>query len=120
MKKPGTRLLILVTAAIFVVSAVLSFILYESDAANVEIYEGGTLVGEYPLNVDRTVTLSHNTVKIENGSVYMSEADCKNRICVNTGAISSPLYPIVCLPNRVMVLVSGGPSGSDADAVAGD
>ena len=117
MRKPKTRMLILLTAAVFAISAALSLVICSGGAGYVEIYEGGALVGKYPIDVDRTVTLKHNVVRIEGGSVCMVESDCKNRICVNTGVISSPLYPIVCLPNRVMVRVTGG---GGADASAGD
>ncbi len=116
MKKIRTRVLVIITAAVFAVAGVLSLVVMKSRADFVEIYEDGALTGRYPLDRDRTVTLSHNTVRIEGGSVRMEESDCKNRICVNTGAISSPLYPIVCLPNRVLVRISG----PGADAAAGD
>ncbi|MBO4217088.1 MAG: NusG domain II-containing protein [Clostridia bacterium] len=117
MEKIKTRVLVLITALLLALSALLSFVISKSGAEYVEIYEGGALIGEYPLSEDRTIELGHNTVRIENGRVYMYSADCKNRICVNTGAIDSPLYPIVCLPNRVMIRVTGD---SGFDAAAGD
>ena len=117
MKKPKTWVLALLTALVLTVSAVLSLVIYRGGAEYAEIYDGGTLVGRYPLDTERTIKLSHNTVRIEGGKVYMLESDCKNQICVNTGAISSPIYPIVCLPNHVMIRVSGD---IVADAAAGD
>ena len=51
----------------------------------------------------KEIKLSHNTVIIENGKVYMKEADCKNQICVKHKKISEKGEVIICLPNRVSV-----------------
>lgn len=56
-----------------------------------------------------------NTVVIENGTVYMTEADCPDKICVNTGKISKIGETIVCLPHRVVVEIQGEVSRSDSD-----
>ncbi len=56
-----------------------------------------------------------NTVVIENGTVYMTEADCPDKICVNTGKISKIGETIVCLPHRVVVEIQGEVSQSDRD-----
>lgn len=56
-----------------------------------------------------------NTVVIENGTVYMTEADCPDKICVNTGKISKIGETIVCLPHRVVVEIQGEVSQSDND-----
>lgn len=56
-----------------------------------------------------------NNVVIENGTVYMTEADCPDKICVNTGKISKIGETIVCLPHRVVVEIQGEVSQSDSD-----
>ena len=56
-----------------------------------------------------------NTVVIENGTVYMTEADCPDKICVNTGKISKIGETIVCLSHRVVVEIQGEVSQSDSD-----
>lgn len=55
------------------------------------------------LSCDATVTLDTNTVVIKDGIVYMSDASCKNQVCVNSGKISKKGESIVCLPNKVIV-----------------
>lgn len=57
------------------------------------------------LNKDNNVDLGNNTVIIKSGEVYMKEANCKNQICVHTGKISKSGESIVCLPNKVVVLI---------------
>jgi len=46
----------------------------------------------------------HNTVRVERGSVRVSEADCPDQICVHQGKITGDdLLPIVCLPHRLVI-----------------
>ena len=67
----------------------------------VVVKENGVEVYSGSLYKDKTVALSGNTVVIENGEVYMKDADCKNRVCVKQGIIVKTGESIVCLPNRV-------------------
>ena len=42
---------------------------------------------------------------IENGKVYMKEANCPDRLCVHSKAIDEKGGSIVCLPNKVVLEV---------------
>jgi len=57
--------------------------------------------GEYPLLDGK------NILVIEAGVAYMKYADCPRQFCVNTGKISKTGEKIVCLHNRVLVIVRG-------------
>jgi len=46
-----------------------------------------------------------NTVKIENGQVYVSWANCPDKLCMKQGKIENANKTLVCLPNRVTVEV---------------
>lgn len=46
----------------------------------------------------------------------MSYSDCKNQICVEDGKISRTNQSIVCLPNKVVVEITGGEEEFDAVA----
>ena len=76
--------------------------------------------GIYSLAQDQTidVTLDGHTnhITIKDGKVSMSYSTCKNQICVNTKAITESKDTIVCLPNKVMVEITGGGS---ADVISG-
>ncbi|MDE6401086.1 MAG: NusG domain II-containing protein [Clostridiales bacterium] len=61
----------------------------------------------FPLDEDRTVALDHLTVHIENGRVWVSDADCADRVCERTGVISRGGQSIVCLPHGVVVRIGG-------------
>lgn len=45
-----------------------------------------------------------NILVIENGKVYISDADCPDKTCVKTGCADS-MKSIVCLPHRLTVTV---------------
>ncbi len=59
------------------------------------------------LNVDAEVQIKNdsgfNTVVVENGVCYVSEADCKDGICKKKGAVSKIGETIVCLPHKLIV-----------------
>jgi hypothetical protein len=48
-----------------------------------------------------------NILVIKDGKAYMSHADCPDKTCVRTGAISKTGEQIICLPNRVYISIIG-------------
>ena len=44
-----------------------------------------------------------NTVAVEPGRIRVSEANCPDHVCVQTGWISNGLRPIVCLPAKLRI-----------------
>ena len=86
-----------------------------SDAV-VVIKSGGSEYGSYPLSDDQSIEVvaadhGKNIVTISGGSVTVSEASCKNQVCVRHGAISKPGESIICLPNRLVVIIESGEGG---------
>lgn len=75
--------------------------------------EGETLIvkignEEYcrkPLNEDTTILLPENTVVIEDGYAFVTEAKCNDKICINTGKISKRGETVVCMPARLILEV---------------
>ena len=113
-----------------------------SGSAKVIIESGGDLYARYPLNEDRTVVVPapkqnsadapeadsdaepseqydyYNVIVIHGGSVAVTEASCKNQVCVKHSAISRPGESIVCLPNRLVVRIeNGSEEGGGYDSV---
>ena len=110
--------------------------------AKVIIESGGDLYARYPLSEDRTVVVPapkqisvdapaadpdesasaqydyYNVVNISGSKVSVTEASCKNQVCVKHGAISRPGESIVCLPNRLVVRIdNGSEEGGGYDSV---
>lgn len=96
---------ILIFAAVIAVAAALLgiFRLTEAKGTSVLITENNQTVYKGSIHTDKTVRLSGNTVVIKDGYVSVSQADCKNQICVNHKKISKKGETIVCLPNKVIV-----------------
>lgn len=58
------------------------------------------------------------TIRAEPGRIRVAESACPGEDCVHTGWVSRAGGQIICLPNRVVVSLSGG-SAPEVDAVAG-
>ena len=69
----------------------------------------------YTLTVDGPGGFS-NTIAVEKGRICVSQAGCPDQICVHQGYISDGTTPIVCLPNKLIIEITGGGSGLDAAA----
>lgn len=91
---------------------------HSSTGSTVLISVDGKEYGSYALNKNRTVTVKQdghtNVIVIKNSSVSMTESDCKNQVCVHTGAISKVSQSIICLPNKVVVQIEGKDGEYDA------
>ncbi len=93
-----------------------------SQASDVVIELNGKPEYTYPLNIDRTFSVTgpigRAVIEIKGGRVRVAEAPCPNQICVKEGWISRGA--IICVPNRLVVLVGGGKRPDrDLDAVSG-
>ncbi len=64
----------------------------------------------YPRNKDGVFSLNGgtNTLVIENGEAWVSEANCPDKVCMGMGKISKNGEFIACLPNQVIIVVEGG------------
>jgi len=77
---------------------------------SVIITVNGSIYGQYPLNINNEIAVSTefgcNTVIIDNNSVYVSNATCKEGLCVNEGRISKTNQSVICMPNRLCISIS--------------
>ncbi len=83
----------------------------------------GEIYGKYPLNENRIIDVNenkgHNRIVINDGKVYMEEADCPDKYCVSQGKISKTGETIVCLPHKLSVEIKNQSEATDEiDAVA--
>ena len=117
--KPELSLKLLLGGILLIAAAAVGFLLLFSGqgAATAEIYRDGNLVRRIDLgSVTSPFTLDvgeGNTLEVEQGRVRMLQANCPDQICVHQSWSSSAAKPIVCLPNRVTVILTGGGSGPD-------
>ena len=117
--------LIFIAAILAVVAlgaAVLFFLRGEGSTVQVEV--DGTVIGTYPLSVDREVEIKTgengeelNLLVIKDGKATVTAATCPDGICAAHRPISREGESIVCLPHKVVVTVIGG-SGEEPDVIA--
>jgi len=103
-------------------AAVSAYVTLSRDAGTVCTLTYGSASETFSLSDDRTIPVLSNghalTVTIENGAVSVTESDCPDGVCVNSGTISRAGQAIVCVPAQVTVRVDGS-RPDDADAIAG-
>lgn len=71
---------------------------------------------EYPIQDASGVT---NRLIIQDGAVWMERADCPDQLCVKQGKIRYAGDSIICLPNHVVVEITGGTDALGLDGVSG-
>lgn len=84
------------------------------------VLQDGELIGSYPLREDKTEIVpwgekEYNLLMISEGTAFMSDADCPDRLCVKQNAISRNGESIICLPHKLVIrIVSKEESELDA------
>lgn len=122
-KRDGILVLVLL------VLAGVSYLVFASGTSTegnqVVITIDGTVYGSYPLNQNKEIEIKTenglNTVIIEEGKVYMKDADCPDQYCVKQGKISHSKETLVCLPHKLVVEVRVQESSleeNDIDVIA--
>ena len=115
MSKPVLRNIILIVS-VLAVSALLFIFLYggRSAGSSVEITVNGKLYGTYALDRDITVDVDGLcTVSVKDGTVSVVDSTCSGKDCVHHRPISMTGERIVCLPNGVVIRITG----DEVDAV---
>lgn len=61
-------------------------------------------------------------VEVLDGEVFISHSDCRDKICISMGHVSTPSGWLACLPNRVFIKVIAvnpdGSAGTEVDSGA--
>lgn len=77
-----------------------------------EIYHNGSLVKVIdlseitePTEVILTFDGNENIVLAEHNKISVTSASCPDKLCVKQGCIKNGLYPIVCLPNKIVIKI---------------
>lgn len=109
-------------AAGILILLVISFFLKGVQGAQITITVSGEVYGTYSLREEQEIPIvidgiTTNLLVIKDGKADMIEADCPDKLCVHQAAISKNNEMIVCLPNEIVVQVTGGEE-SEVDSVA--
>ncbi len=97
----------IVILAVILLAVSFIFIRPRYSGKKVVIKQNNQILYTENLSENKKLKLDGNTVVIENGFVYVSEASCKNQVCVHHKKISKKGEVIACLPHKLSVEVEG-------------
>ena len=119
MDRKHTTLLrdILLIVALLLIGIVLLFVLRgrSSEGSYVVIMYQNDEKARFSLAIDGVYDINDgkNQIEILDGKVRMIDADCPDELCIRQGWIEYDGQSIICLPNKITVMVSGGDSSVD-------
>lgn len=120
-KKPFRLADLIIVAALLILSVSLLIFIPKNKGAYIEVYVDNKLVLTHPLNSDMETKIytgngeHYNKIKIENGYVCITDADCSDKICIHTGKTNTKNKPIICLPHNLKIVING--ADDDVDKV---
>jgi len=129
---------IILLGGLVLISAVITMLLWNIPTSYAKIYHDGKLIESVNLAAITepfTIIIEHgdgssvleqmnrprvlNMIEAESGRIRMIEASCPDGLCVRQGWMSSGLIPIVCLPNKVIIVLESAENAHDIDAIVG-
>ena len=108
-KKLLADIILVLSLLLVALSVFLIMTLTRREGAIAVVSVDGDKVAEYSLARDGEYSLNGGTnlLVIEDGRAYMKDADCPDKLCIHQGKKTKNGERIVCLPNRVMIEISG-------------
>lgn len=102
-------MLIIILLAVMII-LILFMHLNKKTGYNVRISADGKTIKTLSLDKDEEYVFEgdkgYNVVVIKNNEVYVKEADCPDKICVNHKKISNIGETIICLPHKLVVEIT--------------
>ncbi len=94
----------------------------KTSGSEVLVTIAGKPYATYPLKKDGIYKIPvgehFNTIQISDAKVKVIDADCPDKLCVKQGKISFNGETIVCLPNKLVVEITGGAYNDQLDAIS--
>lgn len=104
--------LLLFLSLVLICALILFFRKGNDDAATALITYSDGRCESISLSEDKLIDVDseygHNQIVVKNHSICISEADCKDELCVKQGCISKSGESIVCLPHKLSILIVDG------------
>ena len=81
------------------------------------IYSEGELIRTADLSTDALFIVEndggYNKIEVKNGAISVTAASCPDGVCIATGEISHGAVPIICLPNKLEIIVKSADDSLD-------
>lgn len=117
----NNKILFAAVSAILVIFVVLTLWIWigADPGEQVVISQDNREIYRLDMNKDQELRIDssdggYNVIRVKDGQVSVTEADCPDQVCVRQGEISDDAVPIVCLPHKLVIEVT---AESDKDAV---
>lgn len=114
MKKGDICLIVIAVAFLFL------WLIPKEHGGEAAIYVDGKIYKRIPLEKDSEINVKsefgENTVSVKNGVVTIIHADCPDKLCEKE-KIDSSGGSIVCLPNRLSIIIENTKSENKADVL---
>lgn len=116
MKKESSAKWIIVFAVLFVIFSAVFLLLksFGHTGTIADIYIDGELYKTIDLNAvaaayDEKIETEYgyNLIHVEHGGISVTEADCRDHICIRQGVINDDATPIVCMPHHLVIEIEG-------------
>lgn len=110
---------LIVIAAVLLLAAILLIpSLFKKGKLVATVYVDGEIVEKIDLSsVADGYTFSPKDgteIQVENGKIRFASAVCRDKLCVNSGWLTKNGQTAACLPERIVISVSGSESSPDA------
>lgn len=103
---------VIIGAVLALAGAMLAFFALRAsgDTLYAEVWQNDELIERVPLtdSTDKTIDLDgHNVIVLHGKTAEIQSADCPDQVCVRTGRLTRAGQVAVCLPNRVILKLTG-------------
>ena len=122
-KKKSNHLdLMIITGMITIGLLLVIVVLFvQTDGEMVTVEVSGKEIASFPLSEEVTYVIDGknggtNTLMIKDGYAWVEDASCPDGLCRNMGKIHNSSQSIICLPNEVVIRITGGEE-AEIDAV---
>lgn len=120
------KFFVIIFSVILILSVVITYIIANRKSGTVaQIYSSGSLIYEIDLNKSSAPYElpiengdKRNIILVQDGKISIKEANCPNKLCVKQGSIKNSSYPIVCLPNELIIKIKGFRDSGIPDAIS--
>lgn len=113
----GVKICLAAVITIFAISAITAWIIVTPKKGKtpqyVEIVQENRILYRIDLRQekDRTFRIEYpdggwNDITIENSRIFVSDADCPDKTCVESGELRNEHFPIICLPHKLVIRFS--------------
>jgi hypothetical protein len=86
------------------------------------IYSDGELIKKIDLNLSEDTSFlveakdgGSNLIQIKDHDICVAEATCPNGLCIKQGYAGKIHIPVVCLPNKLVIIVENNAGGKEGE-----